>query len=92
LDIKDSLKEDMRFFNGRGFLMADWLVGCYCCCCWVKLEIRGNMGQCKSEHQDFKKIKERSWDSASLRTETLKGNVGQSKSNERDFKEQKRRL
>jgi hypothetical protein len=23
LDIKDSLKEDMRFFNGRGFLMAD---------------------------------------------------------------------
>jgi hypothetical protein len=34
------------------------------------------------------------WDSASLRTETLreiKENMGQSKSKERDFKEQKRR-
>jgi hypothetical protein len=31
------------------------------------LEIRGNMGQCKSEHQDFKKAKERAWDNASLR-------------------------
>jgi hypothetical protein len=30
------------------------------------------MGQCKSEHQDFKKAKERTWDSASLRTKTLR--------------------
>jgi hypothetical protein len=29
---------------------GDWLVGC-----WVMLEVRGNMRQCKSEHQDFKK-------------------------------------
>jgi hypothetical protein len=29
------------------------------------------MGQCKSEHQDFKKAKERTWDSVTLRTETL---------------------
>jgi hypothetical protein len=35
------------------------------------LQIRGNMGQCKSEHQDFKKAKERTWDSVTLRTETL---------------------
>jgi hypothetical protein len=35
------------------------------------LEIRGNMGQCKSEHRDFKKAKERTWDSASLRTKAL---------------------
>jgi hypothetical protein len=35
------------------------------------------MGQCKSEHQDFKKAKERTRDSANLRTETLKGNTGQ---------------
>jgi hypothetical protein len=51
------------------------------------------MGQCKSEHQDFKKAKERTWDSASLRTKTLKEikeNMGQSESKERDFKEQKR--
>jgi hypothetical protein len=26
----------------------------------------------KSEHQDFKKAKERTWDSASLRAQTLK--------------------
>jgi hypothetical protein len=57
------------------------------------LEIRGIMGQCKSEHQDFKKAKERTWDSASLRAKILrkiKGNMGQCKSNTRDFKEQKR--
>jgi hypothetical protein len=30
------------------------------------------MGQCKSEHQDFKKAKERTWDSASLGAETLR--------------------
>jgi hypothetical protein len=48
------------------------------------LEIRENMGQCKpenqgfkreqckSEGQDFKKAKEKTWDSASLRKETLK--------------------
>jgi hypothetical protein len=36
------------------------------------LEIKGNMGQCKSEHQDFKKAKEKTWDSVSLRKETLK--------------------
>jgi hypothetical protein len=36
------------------------------------LEIRGNMGQCKSEQQDFKKAKQRTWDSVSLRLETLK--------------------
>jgi hypothetical protein len=54
------------------------------------LEIRGNMGQCKSEHRDFKKAKERRWDSVSLRTETLreiKENMGQCESKERDFKE-----
>jgi hypothetical protein len=39
-------------FWWRGFLMGDWLVGC---CCWVMLEIRGNMRQCKSEHWGFKK-------------------------------------
>jgi hypothetical protein len=33
---------------------------------------------CKSEHQDFKKAKERTWDSASL--------MGQSKSKCQDFK------
>jgi hypothetical protein len=30
------------------------------------------MGQCKSEGQDFKKAKEKTWDNASLRKETLK--------------------
>jgi hypothetical protein len=41
------------------------------------LEIRENMGRCKSEHQDCKrdyakeKLKKK-WDSASLRQETLK--------------------
>jgi hypothetical protein len=34
------------------------------------LEIRGNIGQCKSEHGNFKKAKERTWDSASLRAKT----------------------
>jgi hypothetical protein len=29
------------------------------CCCWVMLEITGNMGQCKSEHRNFKKAKEK---------------------------------
>jgi hypothetical protein len=42
------------------------------------LEIRGNMGQCKSEHQDFKKAKERTRDSASL--------MGQCKSEGQDAK------
>jgi hypothetical protein len=32
------------------------------------LEIRGNMGECKSEDQDFKKT----WGRASLRKKTLK--------------------
>jgi hypothetical protein len=36
------------------------------------LEITGNMGQSKSEYRDFKKAKERTWDSASLRTKTFK--------------------
>jgi hypothetical protein len=36
------------------------------------LEIRGNIGQCESEHRDFKKAKERTWDSASLRAKTLR--------------------
>jgi hypothetical protein len=48
------------------------------------------MGQCKSEHQDFKKTKERTWDSTSLRAKTLseiKENMGRCKSKERDFKE-----
>jgi hypothetical protein len=35
------------------------------------LEIKRNMGQCKSEHQDFKRLR-KAWDSASLRKETLK--------------------
>jgi hypothetical protein len=35
-------------------------------------EIRGNMGQCTDEHRGFKKAKERTWDRASLRKETLK--------------------
>jgi hypothetical protein len=54
------------------------------------LEIRGNMGQCKSEHRYFKKAKERTWDSASLRAKTLretKENMEQSESKERDVKE-----
>jgi phage-related minor tail protein len=49
-----------------------------CCCLSESLraktlrEIKGNMGQWKSEHQDFKKAKEKMWDSAaSLRKETL---------------------
>jgi hypothetical protein len=59
------------------------------------------MGQCKSEHQGFKKAKERTWDSASLGgkdskrdydKEQLRENMGQSESKERDFQEQKRRL
>jgi hypothetical protein len=68
---------------------VDWLVGC-----WVTLEIRGNMGWLKSEHWDFKKAKERTWDSACLRAKTLreiKENMGQSESKERDFKEQERK-
>jgi hypothetical protein len=36
------------------------------------LESRGNMGQRKSEHRDFKKSKERTWDRASLRAKTLR--------------------
>jgi hypothetical protein len=56
------------------------------------LEIRGNMGQCKSEHLDFKNAKERTWDSASLTTETLresKENMERKRceSKERDYKE-----
>jgi hypothetical protein len=49
-----------------------------CCCLSASLraktlrEIKGNMGQCKSEHRDFKKAKEKTWDGASLRKETLK--------------------
>jgi hypothetical protein len=35
-------------------------------------EIRGNLEQCKSEHQGFKKAKERTWDSTSLRKESLR--------------------
>jgi hypothetical protein len=42
------------------------------------LEIRGNMGQCKSEDQDFKR---------DYAKEKLKENMGQSESKERDFKE-----
>jgi hypothetical protein len=30
------------------------------------------MGQCKSEHQGFKKAEERAWDSASLGAKTLR--------------------
>jgi hypothetical protein len=47
------------------------------------------MGQCKSEHQGFKKTKERTWDSVSLRTKTFreaKENMGQCKSESQDFK------
>jgi hypothetical protein len=62
---------------------------------------------CKSEHQDFKKAKERTWDSASLirqckyegkdfkrdyDKEKLRENMGQSESKKEIFKEQKRRL
>jgi hypothetical protein len=64
----------------EGFLMGvDWWAACQNDIT-AAAEIRGNMGQCKSEHQDFKKAKERTWDSASLRTETLreiKENMGQ---------------
>jgi hypothetical protein len=49
---------------------------------------------CKSEHQGFKKAKERTWDSASLGAKTLREyakeklreNMGQCESKERDFK------
>jgi hypothetical protein len=57
-----------------------------------------NMGQCKSEHQGFKKAKEKTWDSASLGAkrdyakEQLREDMGQSESKERDFKEHKGRL
>jgi hypothetical protein len=42
----------------------------------VMLEIRGNMGQCEPEDQDFegdyaKEKLKKTWDSVSLRTETL---------------------
>jgi hypothetical protein len=46
-------------------------------------EIKGNMGQCKSEDKDFKR---------DYAKEKLRENMGQSESKERDFKEQKRRL
>jgi hypothetical protein len=40
---------------------------------WLSmLEIKGNMGQCKFEDQDFKKAKERTWNSGTLRTQTLR--------------------
>jgi hypothetical protein len=53
---------------------------------------------CKSDGQDFKKAKERTWDSASLmgqcksesknfKRDYAKENMGQSESKERDFKE-----
>jgi hypothetical protein len=45
---------------------------------------------CMFEHWDFKKAKERTWDSASLRAKTLresKKTMGQYESMERDFKE-----
>jgi hypothetical protein len=39
------------------FLVIDSLVGYLqeWCCCWFMLEIRENMGQCKSEGQDCKR-------------------------------------
>jgi hypothetical protein len=54
------------------------------------------MGQCKSEHQSFKKAKERAWDSVKsggkhfkrkYAKEKLRDNIGQYKSKERGFKE-----
>jgi hypothetical protein len=48
------------------------------------------MGQCKFQHQDFQKAKERTWDCASQRAKTLreiKEIMGQRESKERDFKE-----
>jgi hypothetical protein len=72
------MKEDTKFFDGGFWLAAYGLLvrllqewQCWCSS-WVMLEIRGNMGQWKSEHRDFKKAKERTWDSVSLREETLK--------------------
>jgi hypothetical protein len=65
----------------EGFLMWNGLIGWWlarglpqnaAAAYWVMLEIRVNMGHCKSEYQDFKKAKE---------------NMGQSESKERDFKE-----
>jgi hypothetical protein len=47
--------------------------------CWVMLEIRENMGQCKSEHWDFKSYANTVFRrgcccvSAGMSTETLKG-------------------
>jgi hypothetical protein len=45
-------------------LLIDW---------WAEIwDSASLMGQCKSEHQDFKKAKERTWDSASLKAKTFK--------------------
>jgi hypothetical protein len=45
-----------------------------CCCLSATnnkdFESKGNMGQCKSENLDFKKAKEKTWNSVSLRKET----------------------
>jgi hypothetical protein len=49
------------------------------------------MGQWKSEGQDFKERLQRTWDSTSLRTETLKGNMGQCTSEGQDFKRHERK-
>jgi hypothetical protein len=57
---------------------------CSCCCLSASLstktlrEIKGNVGQCKSEGKDSNR-------------DYAKENMGQSKSKERDFKEQKRK-
>jgi hypothetical protein len=45
------------------------------------LEIKGNLGQCKSEGTDFK---------IDCAKEKLRENMGQNESKARDFKEQKR--
>jgi hypothetical protein len=59
------------------------------------MQISGAAVVCKSEHRGFKKAKERTWDSASLGTKTLRDyakeqlreNMGQSEPKERDFKQ-----
>jgi hypothetical protein len=56
------------------------------------LEIRGNMGQCKSKDPDFKSYANAVFRrgccclSASLSTKTLRENMGQCKSEGQDFK------
>jgi hypothetical protein len=95
LDIKYLLKEDERFFWWE--ILIGWLWAAYEALLTLLLlsyaQIRENMGGWKCEHWDFKKAKEGTGDSASLRTETLKGTWDSTSLRQETllFKEQKRK-